>query len=172
MYTCTKSKGVLYYFLKGKRISKDKIPKDKLPTCKQMDTAKSSYSKKAEKPNKNQILLVLSRISMNEPTKEISFKYYLTNKNDANNKIKEIQNKVLKKNIDAFNETNEENKKCPYKIGYKDPNYEEHSNIMGSFVPLENEDVFLIEKHSSFTFAYAVTRMNLSEDNEFILFEH
>ncbi|AGF85734.1 hypothetical protein QJ854_gp048 [Moumouvirus goulette] len=117
-------------------------------------------------------LIVLSCVSMNEPTKETYFEYYLSNVNDLTNQIKKIKKDIFDENIKEFYKTNGKNLKCPY-IGYEkyiSPNYHNHNRIEGEFCLMD--DVFLIEEHTSYTFAYSISVININKNNRLAIYEH
>ncbi|AGC01587.1 hypothetical protein H012_gp879 [Acanthamoeba polyphaga moumouvirus] len=120
-------------------------------------------------------LIVLSCVSMNEPTKETYFKYYLSNVNDLKNKIKKIKKikkSIFDENIKEFYEMNGMNNLCPY-INcdkYITPNYKNYNRIEGEFCLLDN--ILLIEEHTSYTFAYSINVLNLTKNNCLDLYNH
>lgn len=117
-----------------------------------------------------QYLIILSRVSLNEPTKETSFSFFSSNRENLVSKINNIKNDVISQNKETYTELIGEN--CPYHDGYISPKYKTHYRISGIFSPLDDGEVFLIEEHTSYFYAYAVTIRNFIDNNEFILYEH
>ncbi len=118
-------------------------------------------------------LIILSCVSMNEPSKIIDFQYYLHSGSEVEKTVKRIKNEVISENIEAWNDQVDNNEPCPYHDGYLDPEYEKHNNIQGNFLPLDDKEVFLIEGHTSYTFAYSITIKDISsgKTTPFVLFE-
>ncbi|AKI78767.1 hypothetical protein [Acanthamoeba polyphaga mimivirus] len=120
-------------------------------------------------------LIVLSRVSMNEPTKETSFEYVLSDKKSLKNKINKLKKRVFDENIEEFNEINEidgVNSICPY-INcdtYYDPDFKKYTKIIKNFSLMD--DTFLIEQHTSYSFAYSISVVDLVKDNTLVLYEH
>lgn len=117
-------------------------------------------------------LIVLSRVSMNEPTKETSFEYVLSDKKSLNNKINELKKRVFDNNIKEFKEIYGVNFICPYVNcdTYYDPNFKKYTKIVNTFSLMD--DTFLIEQHTSYSFAYSISVVNLIKDNTLVLYEH
>ncbi|AFX93169.1 hypothetical protein CE11_01143 [Megavirus courdo11] len=117
-------------------------------------------------------LIVLSIVSMNEPTKETRFEYILSDKNSLEDKINNLKKRVFDDNIKEFKEIYGTNSVCPY-INcdtYLNPNFEKSNRIEGIFSIMD--DIFLIEQHTSYVFAYGITVVNLNTNNQLILYEH
>jgi hypothetical protein len=116
-------------------------------------------------------LIILSYVSMNEPTKECHFEFYLSDKQNLSKKIDEIKKRIIDENIEDWNDL-EFDEECPYYDGYINPNYKKYSRIEGSFLPLGDDEVFLIENHTSYIYAYAITVRNFTDNNTFDFYEH
>lgn len=120
-------------------------------------------------------LIILTRISLDDPTGYTDFKFYPCDTGEVADKVKKIKNRVIKTNVEEFRESNDT--KCPYKIGYFAPEFREGSRnldtrICRNLSLLEDGDVFLIEEHSSYSFAFGITVKNLIDDESFVLYEH
>ncbi|UFX99723.1 hypothetical protein QKC54_gp1011 [Megavirus baoshan] len=109
---------------------------------------------------------------MNEPTKETRFEYILSDKNSLKDKINKLKKRVFDDNIKEFKEIYGTNSICPY-INcdtYYDPNFKKYTRIVKNFSLMD--DTFLIEEHTSYTFAYSISIVDLDKDNTLILYDH
>lgn len=109
---------------------------------------------------------------MNEPTKETRFEYLLSDKNSLQHKINNLKKRVFDDNIKEFKEIYGTNFICPY-INcdiYLNPNFKKFNRIEGTFSLMD--DIFLIEQHTSYIFAYGITIVDLNKDSQLILYEH
>ena len=120
------------------------------------------------------ILIILSCISLTDPTKETYFEYYICSedKKKLESKIAKIKKAVLRQNKKEYILDSIDDEECPYYDGYKSPEYTECMEIKGNFLPLDDNEVFLIESHTSYLFAYSITVRNLKKSNTFQLYEH
>nr|WBF70224.1 hypothetical protein [Megavirus caiporensis] len=117
-------------------------------------------------------LIVLSIVSMNEPTKETRFEYILSDENSLEHKINNLKKRVFDDNIREYKEIYDTNSVCPYINcdAYLNPDFEKSNRIEGTFSIMD--DIFLIEQHTSYTFAYGITIVDLNQNNQLILYEH
>ena len=121
-----------------------------------------------------QKLIVMTCVSLTDPTKETYFEYYLASEEQVSNKIKEIKQKIIDDNTEQYKESSDD--QCPYIEGYlgeygkKGKDVEKY--IGGSLVPHFNDEIFFIDTHTTYDFAYMVSVVDLAQDNKFILYEH
>jgi hypothetical protein len=112
-------------------------------------------------------MVVLTRISLTDPTKELHFEYHLANKDTLDSKIREIEDRVIQENVDEYSGSM---KTAPYKVGYINKKANQ-DRIQGTFVLWD--DVFLVEEHTAYDFAYAISVRNIKNDRaKMTLFEH
>lgn len=112
-------------------------------------------------------IIILTRISLTDPTKELHFEYYLADDNSDNlsRKIREIEEKVVRKNVKEYDGPLE---KAPYKVGYVNPKANQ-DRIAGVMVPW----VFLVEEHTSYDFAFAISVRKIKNGKaKLTFFEH
>ena len=122
-------------------------------------------------------LIILTRISLDDPTAYTDFRFYpCQSYAELENKVETIKNKILHRNREDFKESYP-TKTCPYKIGYVGPEYAEGSRnrntrICDNLSLFQDGEVFLVEDHSSYSFAYGITIRDLDEKKDFVLYEH
>ena len=124
-------------------------------------------------------LIILTRISLDDPTGYTDFEFYTCDEDELENTVKSIQRKIIKQNISDYEETylRVEQKECPYKIGYIAPEYRKgskslYTRVCDNLSLLQNKEIFLIEEHTSHDFAFGITVKDLIHDRSFVLYEH
>jgi hypothetical protein len=118
-------------------------------------------------------LLILTRLSLNEPTKECSTTIYLTSAENLEKDKSLIQKKILNENISEFYSLHDvPDDVCPYVIGYKPDDWEKYNNVLDRLNSLD--DLILIEFHTSYIFIYTLSVYNIKKGGnvEHIIFEH
>jgi len=102
-------------------------------------------------------LIILLRVSLKEPTKYLDISHFLV-END-NQKIEEIKASIIKELIEEWYES--EDDICPYHEGFGTDR--QIGNI--------NQDPFIVEKHTTFDFAFFICSRNPNDSDPYTIFE-
>ena len=123
-------------------------------------------------------LVVLTCVSLNEPTKEAHFEFFhYTSREDAEAGMNVVKNDTVQEWKQDF-VRHCEGEACPYKVGYIPTCYMKGFNrghgastICGDLGV--QDDVFLVEIHTTYDFCFSASLFDLSQPNaSLVLFEH